>query len=319
MPKVSLLELSQQDRKYLEALVRTRTTQAQTVNRAKILLLKAEGLSIDAIARKLDLNRNSVMLCLRKYKEGGVENALTDAPGRGRNPEITEEEKAWIIHIACQKPAEYGCDAEVWTYSKLTAHIRETAEAAGYTRLSTISRSKIQVILENAKIKLYKGQQKCQDRNPKAGMQEVLVVHKQIALPTEGTDGKGRFLLLAGIDLQTGKTMPFVSDTCKGSDFIHFLEAIDSQYPKGEKIRLILDRHSANTSRETKAYLTAKDGRFEFAFTAGNGPWMNLAEGFFGKMTRQMLRGIHITSQEELSEHIYKSFEELNESSLNCT
>ncbi len=30
-----------------------------------------------------------------KYLEGGVENALFDAPGRGRNAEITDDEKAW--------------------------------------------------------------------------------------------------------------------------------------------------------------------------------------------------------------------------------
>ena len=63
------------------------------------------------------------MLCLKKFKEGGIENALFDAPGRGRNAEITDEEKAWIINIACQKPIDFGY----------------AAEAAGYTRLSTIS------------------------------------------------------------------------------------------------------------------------------------------------------------------------------------
>ena len=32
------------------------------------------------------------MLCINKYLEGGVENALYDAPGRGRNAEITDDE-----------------------------------------------------------------------------------------------------------------------------------------------------------------------------------------------------------------------------------
>ena len=47
--------------------------------------------------------------------------------------------KNWIINIACQEPVEFGYAAETWTYSKLAAHIHKTAEAAGYTRLSTIS------------------------------------------------------------------------------------------------------------------------------------------------------------------------------------
>lgn len=36
---------------------------------------------------------------VKKFKDGGVENALFDAPGRGRNAEITDDEKAWIINI----------------------------------------------------------------------------------------------------------------------------------------------------------------------------------------------------------------------------
>ena len=47
---------------------------------------------MDEIADKVGLNRKSVMLCLSKYREGGVENALFDAPGRGRNAEITDDD-----------------------------------------------------------------------------------------------------------------------------------------------------------------------------------------------------------------------------------
>ena len=99
--KASVITLSDEDRSYLETQTKARTIQAQTVMRARILLLKADGLSIDAIADKVDMNRKSIMLCINKYLEGGVENALFDAPGRGRNAEITDDEKAWIISIAC--------------------------------------------------------------------------------------------------------------------------------------------------------------------------------------------------------------------------
>ena len=91
--KASTITLSTDERVYLEAQTRARTIQAQTVNRARILLLKADGISIDDIADKVGMNRKSVMLCISKYLEGGVENALFDAPGRGRNAEITDDEK----------------------------------------------------------------------------------------------------------------------------------------------------------------------------------------------------------------------------------
>ena len=101
--RASSIEISNEEREYLELQTRARTM-AQTVTRARILLLRADSVSIDAIADKVGLNRCSVMLCLKKFKEGGIENALFDAHGRGRNAEITDEEKAWIINIACQKP-----------------------------------------------------------------------------------------------------------------------------------------------------------------------------------------------------------------------
>ena len=92
--KASTINLSEDERLYLETQMRARTIQAQTVIRARILLLKAEGISVDHIADKVGMNRKSVMLCINKYLEGGVENALFDAPGRGRNAEITDDEKA---------------------------------------------------------------------------------------------------------------------------------------------------------------------------------------------------------------------------------
>ena len=38
-----------------------------------------------------------------------------------------------------------------------------------------------------------------------------------------------------------------------------------------------------------------------------------MIEGFFSKMTRQMLRGIRVKSKPELIDRIYKYFDEVNE------
>ena len=59
--KASSITLTTEDRNYLETQTRARTIQAQTVNRARILLLKADGCSIDDIADKVGINRKSVM------------------------------------------------------------------------------------------------------------------------------------------------------------------------------------------------------------------------------------------------------------------
>jgi transposase len=81
----------------------------------------------------------------------------------------------------------------------------------------------------------------------------------------------GTLSLLAAIDLLTGEAVPLVSPTRKSSDFVRFLKILDEKYPDGDKIRHILDNHSAHTSREAQEYLNTVPGRFEFVFT-GTGP-----------------------------------------------
>ena len=123
----------------------------------------------------------------------------------------------------------------------------------------------------------------------------------------------GTLSLLAAIDLLTGEAIPLVSDTHKSSDFVRFLKMLNTKYPQGDKIRLILDNHSAHTSQETQEYLNTVPGRFEFVFTPTHGSWLNMVEGFFSKMTRQMLNGLRVSGKEELEKRIYKYFDEINE------
>lgn len=358
------IKLTDTDREYLEMQTRARTIQAQTVNRARIILLKAEGKSINDIADKVGLNRKSVMLCIQKYREGGVENALFDAPGRGRNAEISDDEKAWIINIACQRPTDFGYAAETWTYVKLTDHINKTAESAGYERLSTIHKSTVNTILNEANIKPHKINYYCENRDPDfdAKMHNVLLVYKQLSLqfdengnllPFEddnqivhvlsydekpgvqaiattsddlrpdkkhGTINRdyeykrlGTVSLLAAIDLQTGESIPLVRDRHSSKEYIEFLKILDAKYPKGDKIRIVLDNLKVHTSDETRRFLATIPGRFEFVFTPKHGSWLNMVEGFFSKMTRQMLRGIRVKTKEELIDRIYKYFNEVNE------
>ncbi len=121
--------------------------------------------------------------------------------------------------------------------------------------------------------------------------------------------------MLAGIDLQTGEAIPLISEIHNSKDYIEFLKILDNKYPKGEKIRIVLDNLKVHTSEETRKYLATVPGRFEFVFTPKHGSWLNMVEGvegFFSKMTKQMLRGIRVKSKAELADRIYLYFDEIN-------
>ncbi len=70
-------------------------------------------------------------------------------------------------------------------------------------------------------------------------------------------------------------------------------------------IRMVHDNHSAHTSIETQTYLNTIPGRFEFVFTPTHRTWLNIIEGFFSKMTRQMLTRIRVETKEDISSIVY--------------
>ncbi len=361
--KRTYLALSDEDKNYLKSLSKKRTIQAQVVDRARILLYKADGLTFIEIAEKLAISTSTVRLCISKYNKGGMEAALFDIQRTGRPPEITDDAKAWITSIACQRPTELGYAQELWTLTSLHKHIQKHAADAGFPRLSTVSKPYIQKFLKEQDMKPFKIKYYCEKRDLdfESKMHDVLSVYKQIEMQfdkngnlivpdddkltiTVSYDEKpgiqaisntapdlrptaengevyrdaeykrlGTLSLLAGIDLLTGEAIPLVSETHKSSDFIEFLKILDKKYPSQDTIRIILDNHSAHTSKETRSFLdTMPKGRFKFVFTPKHGSWLNMIESFFSKMTKQMLRGIRVNSKQELEERIYKYFDEIN-------
>lgn len=67
--------------------------------------------------------------------------ALTfDIQRSGRPSEIIDDDKAWIISVACQRPTELGYSQELWILASLHKHIQKHAEDAGYQKLSIITR-----------------------------------------------------------------------------------------------------------------------------------------------------------------------------------
>ena len=119
MAHAKILALTDSEIVELETIIRQRTNQAQIVDRSKMLLYKSQGMTNGEIAERLDVNINTVKLCLNKYKAGGIQRALYDDQRAGRPVEITDDAVAWIIDLACQRPADLGYSQELWTLKNL--------------------------------------------------------------------------------------------------------------------------------------------------------------------------------------------------------
>jgi len=124
---------------------------------------------------------------------------------------------------------------------------------------------------------------------------------------------RGTLSLMAGIDLLTGTVHGLPVDRHRSREFIQFLKLVNGAYPETATIRIILDNHSAHISKETRAYLASVPNRFDFVFTPKHGSWLNIVETFFAKMTHTFLRGIRVSSKQELADRMMQYLNEVNE------
>ncbi|MGV8083980.1 MAG: IS630 family transposase [Coriobacteriia bacterium] len=348
--------LDDDQRKELERIGKSRTDEARRVQRAKTLLMAADGATDNGIAGAVGLNKNSVRNTIGKFFELGMEAALGDLARPGRPALIGDGAKTWVKSQACARPKELGYAQELWTSRSLAKHVRDRCVEAGFPELSKVAASKVWSILGEDGLKPWKMSYYLERRDEgfDKKMNDVLLVYKEVELELKG-DGRGGVVfvsfdekpgiqaiantapdlpprkgngsvardyeyrrlgtvsLLAGMDLVTGEVTGLVRDTHKSSDFIEFLKMVDEKYGNAGRIKIVLDNHSAHTSKETRAYLGKRPGRFEFVFTPKHGSWLNLVESFFGKLARVCLKGIRVTSKDELAERIYRYLDEVNE------
>ena len=178
------ITISDEERAYLKSLIKTRTIQAQVVDRARMLLWKSEAKTDKAIADGLGVSVNTVRRCIDRYLNSGINLAVFDNERSGRPVEITDDAKSWIVSIACQKPCDLGYAAELWTLAALHKHIQAHAEEAGYPRLKTVTKPWLQKYLKKMEIKPFKIKYYLERKDPdfENKMHDVLLVYKQVEM-----------------------------------------------------------------------------------------------------------------------------------------
>jgi len=182
--KRAKIRLTNDELQKLKSISTSRTEEIRRVQRAKIILMNVEGMGDTAISRELKLNRLTVRLCLEKCITMGVEAALSDLPRSGAPAAITQEEKAWIVFLACEKPTCFNYSYELWTITLLLEHIHKHAEEKGFYNLTNLARSKLWTILNETEIKPHKVKYYLEKRDPEfeRKMMQILMVYKEIEI-----------------------------------------------------------------------------------------------------------------------------------------
>ena len=130
-PRPPSVDLTDEERRGLEGLVRRHTTGQQLADRARIVLLAADGLNNSEIARQLALEPDTVRLWRRRWlsfsgvalADLGAAARLADAPRSGTPARITPEQVCRIMALACEAPSTSGRPVSQWSTTELAAEI----------------------------------------------------------------------------------------------------------------------------------------------------------------------------------------------------
>jgi transposase len=174
----------------LETIARSRTEPASRVERARILLAYRADPSSTAVGERIGVTHQTVQRCLRRAVRLGVMAALDDSPRPGKAPQITQEARAWLVSLACQKAHDLGYPHELWTTRLLARHARDHAAAAGHPCLSNIAQGTVCKILARHDVKPHKVRYYLERRDEafEEKMAEVLCVYREVEMLRDSDD-----------------------------------------------------------------------------------------------------------------------------------
>jgi transposase len=211
MPRVlkrPALVLTDEEKECLDQLRQSRTAAIRDVQRAQILWRYQSGETVAQITRAVKTTRNSALKWIDKALQVGVMTGMKDTPHKPREAVITDDAKAWVVHLACSKPKDLGYAAELWTRSALAGHVRREAVAAGFPVLANAGKATIQRILAAQELQPHKIRYYLERRDPEfeSKMRVVLLVYKEVVLENEaaGNNGGQRDVVTVSVDEKPG-------------------------------------------------------------------------------------------------------------------
>jgi len=321
------LKLRRGDRKRLAEVVRCRSTPHREVQRARIILLGAEGAGNSEISRLCDVHRNQIIEWRRRYEEEGIEG-LDDQPRNGRPAVYTASDLRRVIKTVCGKPPaslsrwSVRTLSDVLEISQTTVHNILTEHDLHPHRLRTFTFSpdpefedKLLEVVglymrppENAIVL-------CIDE--KTGIQALDRTQPMLPLkskkPRSWTNEyvrHGTRTLLASLNISAGKVAAFVRDNRRFETFLQFMDHAVRPY-KDKRIYVVLDNLNTHTNHAAQEWLK-KNPNVSFHFTPKHASWVNLVECFFSILSRQGLQQAVHKSGRELERFLREFIREYN-------
>ncbi len=139
------INLSSEEREYLEQFVKTGIKKARAINRVKVLLFADEGCSHDEITRMTGVHRQGVWRTKKRYVDEGLSSVLNEKPRPGQPKKYTPTQEAEVIAMACTDPPK---GRKRWVIRLLTDRMKRRK---GF---KTINRETVRLILKKAKLDL---------------------------------------------------------------------------------------------------------------------------------------------------------------------
>jgi len=291
------------------------------VQRARIILLSAERLTVQDVADGCEASRPSVWRWQQRFAKEGVDGLLRDKTRKPGRAPLSAATIARVLALPCGEPPK---NATHWTG-------RMVAKATGVS-LSAIQRLWKANRLQPHRIRTFKKSndpafaEKVEDivglyMNPPAHAVVVSIDEKsqiqaldrtQPGLPlkparcgtmTHDYKRHGVTTLFAALNILDGTVVGRCMPRHTHQEFIKFLAAIERAVPAGKIIHAIADNYATHKHPKVREWL-ADHPRWVFHFTPTSASWINAVENFFSTITRRRIRRGVFTSVADLQQAI---------------
>ncbi len=314
------IELSPGQRTELEKLARSRRTPQAVAQRARIVLMAAQGIGSAAIGEQLAISQPTVRKWRTRYVQEGLAG-LRSEPRPGRPRSLDDQRVADLLNQALQtRPAKqthwsvrsFAAEAKI---SKDMAHRLFRAAGLQPHRSRSFKLSNDPAFVEKVRdiTGLYLNPPDhalvlCVDEKSQIQALE----RTQPVLPmgfgyVEGVTHDyvrhGTTTLFAALNVANGQVISRVRPLHRHQEFLDFLRQIDKQTPAELDLHLIVDNYVTHKHAKVKAWL-AGHPRVHMHFTPTYSSWLNQVERWFALITERTIRRNSFTSVRELKQQI---------------